>query len=37
MWRLIRKLLPAPWHWFCLFLVACMPAEYFGAPRFVER
>ena len=27
-WRLIRKLLPPPWHWFCLFFVACMPAEY---------
>jgi len=27
-WRLIRKLLPPPWHWFSLFFVACMPADY---------
>lgn len=28
MWRVATKLLPAPWHWLCLFLVACMPSEY---------
>ena len=34
MWCLARKLLPAPWHWFCLFLVACMPGEYGSSMGF---
>ncbi|CAG9253241.1 conserved membrane hypothetical protein [Burkholderia diffusa] len=28
MWRLAKKLLPAPWHWLAMFLVACMPSDY---------
>ncbi|KVM93615.1 hypothetical protein [Burkholderia diffusa] len=28
MWRLAKKLLPAPWHWLALFCVACMPSDY---------
>lgn len=28
MWRLSKRLLPAPWHWVCLLLVASMPAYY---------
>ncbi|MDR0243401.1 MAG: hypothetical protein LBJ65_17550 [Burkholderia sp.] len=28
MWRVTKKLLPEPWHWLSLFLVACMPADY---------
>jgi len=27
-WRLTKKLLPAPWHWLSLFLIACLPAVY---------
>ncbi|KWC13732.1 hypothetical protein [Burkholderia ubonensis] len=34
MWRLTKKLLPAPWHWLCLFFVACMPSEYGAASIF---
>jgi hypothetical protein len=28
MWRLSRRLLPAPWHWVCLLFVAGMPSDY---------
>lgn len=28
MWRLTRRLVPAPWHWVCLMLVAGMPSDY---------
>lgn len=31
-WYLVRKLLPSPWYWFCLFFIACMPADY-GSDR----
>jgi len=31
MWRIARRLLPAPWHGFGLFLVACLPADYGAA------
>lgn len=34
MWHLSKKLLPAPWHWACLFLVACMPSEYGSSSVF---
>lgn len=28
MWRLSKRLVPAPWHWVCLFLAASMPSDY---------
>ena len=34
MWRLARRLLPTPWHWLCLFFVACLPGEYGAASIF---
>ncbi|VWB86470.1 hypothetical protein BLA13014_03996 [Burkholderia aenigmatica] len=27
-WRLTKRLLPEPWHWLSLCLIACMPSDY---------